>query len=147
MSVLKSLRTWNTALRQNRPQLPEPGWTTTGGNSGCLSITSGSFPKGQSLSKSQPIFREILAETVQANKPQVDAAVSAARQAYISWSQTPGITRARYLYAIARNIQKHQRLLAVVESRIMVNQSVNHAISTYRCWRAISLPCRLGAAL
>jgi aldehyde dehydrogenase (NAD+) len=46
----------------------------------------------------------------------VDDAVLAARQAFKSWSKTPGTTRARYLYAIARNIQKHHRLLAVLES-------------------------------
>jgi aldehyde dehydrogenase (NAD+) len=42
--------------------------------------------------------------------------VAAARAAFESWSQTPGVVRARYLYAIARNIQKHHRLLAVLES-------------------------------
>ncbi|MDQ6660991.1 MAG: aldehyde dehydrogenase family protein, partial [Chloroflexota bacterium] len=33
-----------------------------------------------------------------------------------SWSKTAGHARARYLYAIARHIQKHARLLAVLES-------------------------------
>ncbi len=56
-----------------------------------------------------------LADTVQAGQEQVDQAVAAARQAFGSWSQTSGLVRARYLYAIARNIQKHQRLLAVLE--------------------------------
>ncbi len=36
--------------------------------------------------------------------------------AFESWSKTPGLVRARHLYAIARNIQKHHRLLAVLES-------------------------------
>jgi aldehyde dehydrogenase (NAD+) len=63
-----------------------------------------------------PSNGETLAETVQAGQKEVDAAVSAARAAFESWSQTPGVVRARYLYAIARNIQKHQRLLAVLES-------------------------------
>ena len=57
-----------------------------------------------------------LADTVQAGQEQVDQAVSAARQAFGSWSETSGLVRARHLYAIARNIQKHQRLLAVLES-------------------------------
>src|SRR5512139_2637028 len=57
-----------------------------------------------------------LAETTQAGQKEVDAAVAAARAAFESWSQTPGVVRARYLYAIARNIQKHHRLLAVLES-------------------------------
>ena len=46
----------------------------------------------------------------------MDAAVAAARAAFESWGKTPGHVRARYLYAIARHIQKHSRLLAVLES-------------------------------
>ena len=63
-----------------------------------------------------PATGEKLAETVQAGQNEVDQAVAAARQAFQTWSKTPGPTRARYLYAIARNIQKHHRLLAVLES-------------------------------
>jgi aldehyde dehydrogenase (NAD+) len=63
-----------------------------------------------------PASGETLAETVQAGQKEVDEAVAAARAAFKTWSQTPGIVRARYLYAIARNIQKHHRLLAVLES-------------------------------
>ncbi|MEW5828748.1 MAG: aldehyde dehydrogenase family protein [Chloroflexota bacterium] len=63
-----------------------------------------------------PSNGELLAETTQAGKPEVDAAVAAARAAFETWSRTPGVVRARYLYAIARNIQKHHRLLAVLES-------------------------------
>ncbi len=33
-----------------------------------------------------------------------------------AWSATPGHVRARYLYALARQIQKHSRLLAVLET-------------------------------
>lgn len=43
-------------------------------------------------------------------------AVASSRQAFESWSKTPGHVRARYLYAIARHIQKHHRIIAVVES-------------------------------
>jgi aldehyde dehydrogenase (NAD+) len=63
-----------------------------------------------------PATGETLADTAQAGQEEVDTAVAAARKAYGSWSKTPGDVRARYLYAIARNIQKHQRLLAVLES-------------------------------
>jgi len=63
-----------------------------------------------------PATGELLAETVQAGQDEVDQAVAAARRAFETWSQTPGSMRARYLYAIARNIQKHHRLLAVLES-------------------------------
>jgi aldehyde dehydrogenase (NAD+) len=63
-----------------------------------------------------PATGEKLAETAQAQQKEVDDAVGAARQAFASWSTTPGVVRARYLYALARNIQKHHRLLAVLES-------------------------------
>jgi len=74
-------------------------------------------PKGAKYYSSyDPSNGELLAETVQAGKKEVDASISAARTAFGTWSKTPGVVRARYLYAIARNIQKHHRLLAVLES-------------------------------
>lgn len=57
-----------------------------------------------------------IARVTQATQDEVNAAVSAARAAFVSWSQTPGHVRARYLYAMARQIQKHARLFAVLES-------------------------------
>ena len=63
-----------------------------------------------------PATGEELAQTVQGEKEDVDYAVKCAREAFKSWSQLPCHTRARYLYAIARNIQKHHRLLAVMEA-------------------------------
>ncbi|MCB1299578.1 MAG: aldehyde dehydrogenase family protein, partial [Microthrixaceae bacterium] len=53
---------------------------------------------------------------VDSNTELVNDAVKAARKAFESWSQTSGHTRARYLYAIARGIQKHGRLFSVLES-------------------------------
>jgi aldehyde dehydrogenase (NAD+) len=74
-------------------------------------------PKGAKYYSSyNPATGELLAETAQAEKKDVNAAVAAARTAFESWSLTPGVVRARYMYAIARNIQKHHRLLAVLES-------------------------------
>ena len=63
-----------------------------------------------------PATGEKLAETAQAGQEDVDAAVAAARAAFQTWSTAPGHVRARHLYAVARNIQKHHRLLAVLES-------------------------------
>jgi aldehyde dehydrogenase (NAD+) len=57
-----------------------------------------------------------LARIAQASKKDVDDAVKAARKAFPTWSATPGHIRARYLYAIARQIQKHSRLFAVLET-------------------------------
>ncbi len=57
-----------------------------------------------------------LGKIAQATKKDVDDAVKAARAAFKTWSVTPGHIRARYLYAIARQIQKHSRLFAVLET-------------------------------
>ena len=74
-------------------------------------------PKGAKYYASHdPSNGELLAETVQSGQKEVDQAVAAARTAFESWSKTPGVIRARYMYAIARNVQKHHRLLAVLES-------------------------------
>jgi aldehyde dehydrogenase (NAD+) len=63
-----------------------------------------------------PATTKKLGSIAQAGKADVDAAVKAARKAYPGWSATPGHIRARYLYAIARQIQKHSRLFAVLET-------------------------------
>ena len=57
-----------------------------------------------------------LARLVQCGGTEVNAAVAAAKEAFPSWSALTGYERARYLYAIARQIQKHSRLFAVLES-------------------------------
>jgi aldehyde dehydrogenase (NAD+) len=59
--------------------------------------------------------REI-ARIADASAADVDAAYRAARTAFASWSALSGHARARHLYAIARGVQKHARLLAVLES-------------------------------
>jgi aldehyde dehydrogenase (NAD+) len=57
-----------------------------------------------------------LARIVQCGEHEVNAAVAAAASAFSSWSALSGHERSRYLYAIARQIQKHSRLFAVLES-------------------------------
>ncbi|MCI0435717.1 MAG: aldehyde dehydrogenase family protein [Gemmatimonadetes bacterium] len=52
----------------------------------------------------------------QADARDVDAAVAAARAAFPAWSGSPPGERARWLYAIARHIQKHARFFSVLES-------------------------------
>src|SRR5215469_16753820 len=70
----------------------------------------------QYLESINPATGKALAQVASASTADVDAAVEAARKAFAGWSTTPGHVRARYLYAIARHIQKHSRLLAVLES-------------------------------
>lgn len=63
-----------------------------------------------------PATGEKLAQITQADKKSVDLAVNAANKAQKLWAQLSGFERAKYLYAIARLIQKHARLFAVLES-------------------------------
>ena len=71
---------------------------------------------GKAMATKAPATGEELAKVAVASRGDVDKAVKAARTAWETWGQTSGHTRARYLYAIARNIQKHARLFSVVES-------------------------------
>jgi aldehyde dehydrogenase (NAD+) len=57
-----------------------------------------------------------LARVAQAGPADVAAAVAAAQKAFPMWSALSGHARARHLYALARTVQKHTRLLAVLES-------------------------------
>src|SRR6059036_1153106 len=57
-----------------------------------------------------------LARVTQAGQQDVDTAVATARKAFPAWSTLSGHARARHLYALARAVQKHARLLAVLES-------------------------------
>ena len=51
-----------------------------------------------------------------ANKTDVNAAVLAAKKAFSKWSSLSPIRRSKYMYALARLIQKHSRFLAVLET-------------------------------
>ncbi len=63
-----------------------------------------------------PATGETLAALSQATQADVDAAVSAARTSQPKWEALGGHGRARNLYAIARLLQKHSRLFAVLET-------------------------------
>jgi aldehyde dehydrogenase (NAD+) len=63
-----------------------------------------------------PATREHLAQIAEAGEKDVDNAVKAAKKALKGWAELGGHGRARYLYAIARQVQKHARLFAVLES-------------------------------
>ena len=63
-----------------------------------------------------PSNGEKLASVAQGSAADVDAAVQAARAASPGWQALTPHARARYLYAIARLVQKHSRLLAVLET-------------------------------
>ncbi|HSH02613.1 MAG TPA: aldehyde dehydrogenase family protein [Anaerolineae bacterium] len=71
---------------------------------------------GGYLATKNPATGGGLAEVADAEQADVDAAVAAARAALPVWQGLSDHARARHLYALARQIQKHDRLLAVVES-------------------------------
>ena len=71
---------------------------------------------GKYFESADPSTGERLAEVAQGSGTDVDAAVKAARAALAGWQKVGGHARARYLYAIARLVQKHSRRLAVLET-------------------------------
>jgi aldehyde dehydrogenase (NAD+) len=71
---------------------------------------------GESFETANPATGAVLARIAQAGADDVDAAVAAARKAQPGWHKLGGHGRARHLYALARLVQKHSRLFAVLES-------------------------------
>lgn len=77
----------------------------------------GAFTKpGATFATKNPANGTDLAQVTQGTAQDIDAAVAAARRAQPKWARLPGHARAKYLYALARLIQKHARLLAVLET-------------------------------
>ena len=77
----------------------------------------GAFTKpGKTFASTNPANGEVLAQATEGTKADVDKAVKAARAAFPAWSALSGFERAKYLYAIARLIQKESRLFAVLET-------------------------------
>jgi len=74
-------------------------------------------PEGRSFEAvTNPSNGEQLAEVMQANNDDVDMAVEAAAAAQPGWASLSPHARARHLYSLARHLQKHHRLMAVLES-------------------------------
>ena len=71
---------------------------------------------GQYFETLDPSNGEKLASVAQGSSADIDAAVHAAREAFPKWRALASHVRARYLYALARLVQKHSRLLAVLET-------------------------------
>jgi aldehyde dehydrogenase (NAD+) len=63
-----------------------------------------------------PATGKKIALVSEGSKRDVDAAVKAARKALPAWQALGGHARARYLYALARAVQRNSRFLAVLES-------------------------------
>jgi len=71
---------------------------------------------GPTFPTTNPATGEELGHVHAADTVIVDRSVSAASAALDSWSGLSGFDRGRYLYALGRQVQKHSRLLAVLES-------------------------------
>ena len=71
---------------------------------------------GEYFATSNPANGDKIADVAHADAADVDAAVKAARKALPPWQALSGHQRARYLYALARQVQKHSRRLAVLET-------------------------------
>jgi aldehyde dehydrogenase (NAD+) len=71
---------------------------------------------GGQFDTADPSTSEKLATVAQGSAADVDAAVKAAGAAFPKWQTLTPHARARYLYALARTIQKHSRRLAVLET-------------------------------
>ena len=90
-------------------------WIKENGNFG--HFIDGKFSKASNIFASiNPATGEELAKISDGKKQDVNRAVKAARLAFTGWSATSGFERAKYLYAIARQIQKNARLFAVLET-------------------------------
>jgi aldehyde dehydrogenase (NAD+) len=71
---------------------------------------------GKYFDSTDPSTGEKLASVAQGSAADIDAAVRAARTALPKWQSLTPHARARYLYALARQVQKHSRRLAVLET-------------------------------
>lgn len=77
----------------------------------------GAFTKpGETFETRNPATSAVLAEVTQGTRADLDAAVAAARRAQPKWARLTGHQRAKYLYALARLVQKQSRLFAVLET-------------------------------
>ena len=71
---------------------------------------------GEFFDTTSPARNDVLAKVADGSSGDTDRAVAAAAAAQPAWAALSGHQRARYLYAIARQVQKHSRLFAVLES-------------------------------
>ena len=71
---------------------------------------------GKFFDSLDPATGEKLASVAQGSATDIDAAVQAAKGALPEWQRLKPHQRARYLYALARAVQRHSRRLAVLET-------------------------------
>ena len=72
--------------------------------------------QGEHFASFEPATGKTLARLAQGSAADINAAVAAARSAQPLWQRLGGHGRARHLYALARMLQRHARLFAVLEA-------------------------------
>jgi aldehyde dehydrogenase (NAD+) len=72
--------------------------------------------EGVFFDSANPATGEKIATVAQGSSADIDAAVRVARNAFPKWNALTPHARARYLYALARAMQRHSRRLAVLET-------------------------------
>src|SRR5258708_33858487 len=72
--------------------------------------------EGKYFATTDPSTGEKLAAVAQGSATDIDAAVKAARAALLGWQKLSPHQRAKYLYSLARQVQKHSRRLSVLET-------------------------------
>jgi aldehyde dehydrogenase (NAD+) len=91
-------------------------WLEQHGRTFGLFIDNAWTAGAETFASNNPADGKELAQVAQATSDDVDRAVAAARRAQPGWVALGGHGRARVLYALARLLQKHARLFAVVET-------------------------------
>ncbi|MBF9058120.1 aldehyde dehydrogenase family protein [Rhodobacterales bacterium HKCCSP123] len=91
-------------------------WIATRGPAFGHFINGGFTRPGETFATRNPATGAELAQVTQGTAEDVDAAVAAATKAFPKWSRLSCHARAKYLYALARLLQKHGRLFAVLET-------------------------------
>src|SRR3979409_1021056 len=96
-----------TRRRSRGSSSPAPaGWATPS-----MPLRGVPPAEGQYFETINPATKAVLARVAQGSKADVDAAVAAANVAAPIWAGLTTHARARFLYALAREVQPHSRLL------------------------------------
>ena len=115
MSVRKAYDDMNFGLAPESDAQARAWISNRGGRFG--HFVNGSWQRGRSyFPVISPVNGERIAQLSRGTPGDVDAAVSAAGAAQTDWAALSCHARAKYLYAIARLVQKHARLFATLES-------------------------------
>jgi len=92
------------------------GWTGIRANWATLLAARSGLLQRRLFRPVDPSTGAPLASVAQGSAADIDAAVKVARDALPKWQALTPHARARYLYALARQVQKHSRRLAILET-------------------------------